>query len=378
MRTVDIDFLIVGGGIAGASVGYWLAPHGRTLVLEKESQPGYHSTSRSAAMVINSYGPAQVRALTIASRPFFERPPPNFADVPLLRSRGALVLGRMGDDALLAEHWDVVSVVSAQARKLDPTETSALVPVIRPDGLLGSVLEPEAADIDVHALLQGFLRGIRSCGGRISCNAHVDRIEHSGDRWVIEADATRYRAPILVNAAGAWCDEIARLAGVKPVGLVPKRRTAFAFAPPPGLMTAEWPLCLSIDGTWYMKPDAGLLLGSPANADPVSPHDVQPEAIDIALGVDAIEGMTTLNIHRPIRAWAGLRSFVPDGNLVGGFDPESPGFFWIAGQGGYGVQTSAAMGETCASLVLGKGVPSHAESCGVAEASLSPARLPRI
>lgn len=375
MASVDCDYLIIGAGIAGASVGFWLASHGRTVVLEGAPQPGYHSTGRSAAMIIDSYGPAQVRALTVASREFFERPPAQFADGSLLRRRGALVLGRHGQDESLDEHWDIVRTVSADATRLDPGEVASLLPVVRQDLLLGGILEPEAADIDVHTLHQGYLRGIRQHGGEICGGATVTRVERLGDRWILDTNGRQYRAGILVNAAGAWCDEIARLAGAMPIGLVPKRRTAFTFEPPQHVVIDEWPFCAAVDWSWYMKPDAGRLLGSPANEDPVAPHDVQPEDMDIAVGIDGIEGMTTLEIRRPKSAWAGLRSFVADGDLVGGFDVDLPGFFWIAGQGGYGVQTSAAMGEVCASLIRDRGVPSHIASHGVTESALGPSRL---
>jgi D-arginine dehydrogenase len=184
-----------------------------------------------------------------------------------------------------------------------------------------------------------------------------------------------YRAPVLVNAAGAWCDEIAALAGVARIGLVPKRRSAFMFDAPQLPGWSQWPMCIGLDHSWYIKPDAGMMLGSPANEEPMAPQDVQPEEMDIALGVHRIEEMTTLEIRRPGRRWAGLRSFVADGDLVGGFDAGAPGFFWLAAQGGYGIQTSAAMGEACAALVLGQPLPQRIADYGLSAAMLSPARL---
>ena len=184
-----------------------------------------------------------------------------------------------------------------------------------------------------------------------------------------------FESPVVVNAAGAWCDAVARLAGARPIGLVPKRRSAFVFAPPAGVASNDWPLFADVDEQWYVKPDAGLLLGSPANADPVSPHDVQAEELDIATAIARIEAMTTLTVARPKRVWAGLRSFVADGDLVGGFDPQLEGFFWVAAQGGYGIQTSAAMGEACASLVCGRPLPERIAAFGLNAAMLSPARL---
>ena len=378
MEFVDCDYLIIGAGIAGASVGYWLASNGRTVVVEGAEQPGYHSTGRSAAMIIDSYGPEQVRAVSVASRAFLEQPPAQFGEGSLLRRRGTLLLGRHGQEAVMDDHWNLVRTVSVGAKRLDPAEVMSIVPVIRQELLFGGILEPEAADIDVHRLHQGYLRGIRQHDGEIRCNTTVTRIERAGDQWILETNTGRYRAGILVNAAGAWCDEIARLAGAKPIGLVPKRRTAFTFTPPAGVVIDEWPLCVAADWSWYMKPDAGRILGSPANEDPVTPHDVQPEDLDIAVGIDAIESMTTLEIRRPASTWAGLRSFVADGDLVGGFDVDLPGFFWVAGQGGYGVQSSAAMGELCASLIRGRGIPGHIASHGVSETALGPSRLRSI
>ena len=195
--------------------------------------------------------------------------------------------------------------------------------------------------------------------------------------WRVQAGAHALEAPLVVNAAGAWADAIGMLAGARPIGLQPKRRSAFIFAPPEGVASAAWPLTAGVEEDWYFKPDAGMLLGSPANADPVPPHDVQPEELDIAIAIDRIERMTTLTIRRPTRVWAGLRSFVADGDLVGGADPELPGFFWSAAQGGYGIQTSPAMGQSVAALVRGEPIPAHVSGFGLTSAMLSPSRLAR-
>ncbi len=375
MTPLHSDFLIVGGGIAAASVGYWLAPHGRVTLLERESQPGYHSTGRSAALFLASYGTPQVRALTLASRAFFDQPPPGFAEVPILSPRGALFAATPGQADLLDEHCALLAGMSPQSRRLSRDQTLALVPVLRPERLLGGALEPDASDIDVHALHQGYLRGLRRRGGTLVCDAEVTHIERHGSAWLVMAGGRDYRAPLLVNAAGAWCDVIAQRAGLRPIGLQPKRRSAFVFAPPAGMDVSRWPSVVGADESWYFKPDAGLLLGSPANADPVPPQDVMPEELDIALGIHRIEEHTSLQIRRPLRTWAGLRSFVADGDLVGGFDAAVPGFFWVAAQGGYGIQTSAAMGQACAALLRGQALPQHLADFGLTPAMLSPARL---
>lgn len=378
MSLVETDFLIVGGGIAGASVGYFLAPKGRTVVLEREGQPGFHSTGRSAALIMDSYGPRQVRTLTAASRRFFEQPPAGFAESTLLASRSVLCVARPQQEALLDEYFDVVHSTTAQVRRLTVREAGEHIPVLRAQQVAAAVLDPSAADVDVNALHQGFLRGMRRAGGRLKCDAEVLAIERQAGHWRVSSRTDTYRAPILINAAGAWCDHIALMAGVRPIGLVPKRRSAFLFSPPQGMPTQDWPMCVAVDESWYFKPDAGLLLGSPANADPAEPHDVQPEEYDIALGIHRIEEMTTLQIPRPSRTWAGLRSFVTDGGLVGGYAAQSPGFFWVAGQGGYGIQTSPAMGEACAALIAGEPLPERMSTFGLTREMLDPTRLASI
>ena len=219
----ESEVLIIGAGIAAASIGYFLAPHGRVTLLEREAQPGYHSTGRSAALFLASYGTPQVRALTLASRAFLDRPPPGFADSALLSPRGALFAATPGQAGLLDAHCALLASMSPQSRRLSRDQTLALVPVLRPELLLGGALEPDASDIDVHALHQGYLRGLRRHGGTLVCDAEVTHIERSGSEWLLQAGGREYRAPLLVNAAGAWCDAVAQLAGVTPIGLQPNQ-----------------------------------------------------------------------------------------------------------------------------------------------------------
>jgi D-arginine dehydrogenase len=370
----NADFIVIGAGVAGASVAYWLARHARVTVLEREPQPGYHSTGRSAALFMETYGPEQVRALTRASRRFFENPPAGFVEHPLLAPRGTLVIATKAQERQLEEYWDEISSSATLTRRLSPQQTCTLVPVVRAGEVLGSVYEPHACDIDVHALHQGYLRELRRRGGVLHCDSEVTRIERQGGDWRVHAGDKVFAAPVILNAAGAWADVVARLAGVTPIGLEPRRRSAFTFAPPQGVATAGWPAVMGAEEDWYFKPEAGLLLGSPANADPVEPHDVQAEELDVALAIDRIESITTLTINRPARVWAGLRSFVSDGSLVGGFDAQAAGFFWVAAQGGYGIQTSAAMGEACAALARGLPFPQHLADFGLSAAMLSASR----
>jgi D-arginine dehydrogenase len=369
------DFLVIGGGIAGASVAYFLASRGRVTLLEREAQPGYHSTGRSAALFDESYGSPQVNALTRASRAFFEAPPAGFCDVPLLAPRGALTVAELGQEALLQDYWKQLQGNTPSATLLTAEQACAIIPVLRPDKVLGATLNPDPADMDVDALHQGFLRGLTRAGGSVVCHAEVTALQYQDGLWHVQAGGHSYEAPVVINAAGAWVDVIAQLAAVQPLGLQPKRRSAMIFAPPDGVDGRHWPMAFGVGEDWYFKPDAGALLGSSANVDPVEPQDVQPEELDIATAIYAIEEITTLQIRRPSRTWAGLRSFVADGDLVGGFDDAAPGFFWVAGQGGYGVMTSPAMGEACAALARGQALPQHLAAFGLTPHMLSPKRL---
>ncbi len=374
------DAVIIGGGIAGTSVGYFMSDHARVLVLERESQPGFHSTGRSAALFSETYGSSQVRALTRASRAFFERPPLGFTDAALLSPRGALVMGTREQRGQVEADFEAMRRATPQLRLLDEAQMRALVPVLVPEYAHIGIHEPGAADIDVNALHQGFIRGLKQRGSRLECGVEIHAIERDGEEWLLElsmrgAQPHALRVPLLIDAAGAWADEVALQAGVAPLGIQPRRRSAFLFQPPEGIETAHWPFVTSVSEDFYFKPDAGLLLGSPANADPVSPHDVQPEELDIALAIDRIERVTSLRLERPLRPWAGLRSFVSDGGLVGGFDSRAQGFFWLAALGGYGIQTCAAMGEACAHLALGRALPTPLADAGLSAAMLGVERL---
>lgn len=372
VTTLDVDVLVVGAGIAGASTAYFLAPHVRVAVLEREAHVGVHSTGRSAALYFASYGSPQVRALTRASRPFFDAPPPGFASHPILSPRGALVVGRAPQEEAIHALHEAVRPHAPDARMLDSAALRAMVPVLNAGFAHRGVLQPDAADMDVHGLHQGYLRGVRTHGGSLHGGVSMQGIAKVAGRWTVDAGERVYRAPLLVNAAGAWVDEVAAMAGVAPIGIEPRRRSAFLFAPPEGMDCRPWPMVIDLDESFYFKPDAGLLLGSSANADPVPPQDVQPEEIDIAMGIHRIEQATTLRIRRPARTWAGLRSFVADGDLVGGFAPDADGFFWVAAQGGYGIQTSAAMGEACAHIALGRPLPAALQEAGLAAGLLAP------
>ncbi|MBO1113595.1 NAD(P)/FAD-dependent oxidoreductase [Bordetella petrii] len=372
------DFLIIGAGIAGASLAYRLRGRGSVLVADMESQAGYHATGRSAAMFMETYGTPTIQALTRASRHFYEHPPEGFCAHPLLAERGVLYIARDGQQHLLAQTHDALTAAGARIRKLSAADVVARVACIRADGLLGAIAEPEAMDVDANAVLQGFLKGARAGGAQFLFNAGVTGAERRAGVWHVQlANGQTARARTVVNAAGAWADRIAGLFGAAPVGLTPKRRSAFTFKAPDTADPAEvahWPAVVGIDESFYFKPDAGQLLGSPANADPVEPHDVVAEELDVALGIDRIETATHLSIRRPTHTWAGLRSFVADGEFVIGHDPRTEGFFWLAGQGGYGIQTSPGASLLAANLLLQDPLDASLQEWRVDPRVVSPAR----
>jgi D-arginine dehydrogenase len=370
------DAVVVGAGIAGASFAHALSPHARVLLLEREAQPGMHSTGRSAAMFMESYGAPQVRALTRASRAFYEQPPAGFADTPILSPRGALYVGWSGQEAALDSLMQDLTATGSVVARIEAAECLRRVPVLRDAGLLGGVFEVDAMDLDVHTLHQGFLRSARRSGAELWCNAELARAVSNSGRWQLElTDGRHVSARTVINAAGAWADDIASRCGVAPLGIEPRRRSAFTFAPPAGVDIRPWPTVADVDEHWYFKPDAGQLLGSPANADPMHAHDVMPEELDIATGIAGIEAATTLTIRRPTRTWAGLRSFSRDGELVIGWDASRPAFFWLAAQGGYGIQSAAGASQLAAALWLGAPLPDALAAQGVAVHALEPGRF---
>jgi len=373
----EFDFAIVGAGIAGVSAAYHLAPQKRVVILEREHVAAYHTTGRSAALHSETYGSAEIRAITVASGRFYRQPPQGFADHPLLTPRGALIAGRADQETAIRAAAAEYARLVPSVRWLDPAEVLQRMPLFKPEAVQGGALfEPEADDMDVAAIHGGFLRGARAAGALLRLDAEVVRLERKDNRWLINVrDGEPIAAANIVNASGAWADVLAELAGAKPVGLVPKRRTAFTFDSPTGLAIEHLPMAIDFDETFYFKPEVGQFLASPADETPSPPCDAQPEEMDIAIAVDRIEAATTLQIRRIKNKWAGLRSFVADKNLVVGYDDATPGFFWLAGQGGYGIQTGAAAGRLAASLALARGLPADIAELGVSETALSPRRL---
>lgn len=347
---VVVDYVVVGGGIAGASVAYHLADHASVTVLEREEQPGYHSTGRSAAMFMEAYGTPQFRALTRAGREFYSHPPAVFGNAPLMTPRPCLYVAKVGQADLIEKNRQVQGL-----QEISVARACELVPCLKAAELSGVLLEADAKDLDVHNIHQGFLRGLKQKGGALICNAELEKATYVDSIWTIQlTSGQRLQAKYLVNAAGAWADHVAQRSGVQGIGLQPKRRTAFTFSMPEseGTDFMHWPMVAGLADDFYFKPDAGQMLGSPANADPVPAQDVQPEELDVAMGIYAIETMSSLQIRRPNHVWAGLRSFVADGDLVVGFDDQIPSFFWLAGQGGYGIQSAAGVSLMASNLLL--------------------------
>lgn len=367
------DVLVVGAGIAGASAAAALAAGGASVVLaEMESQPGYHTTGRSAATFVASYGNELIRAINAASRPFFDSPTAGFSEYPLLAPRGALFV------AAADRADDIENALSdpANAGLLERLDTKAaldLSPALRPEVAALAAYEAAAADIDVNAVLQGYLRQFKSDGGRLIPRAPVTGLLRRAGAWQVETPAGAFSTPVVVNAAGAWADDIAALAGTQPVGLVPKRRTALTIDP--GLDLRNWPLTISADESWYFRPEGGDLLISPADQTPSAPCDSQPDEMDIALCIERIQSVTTMKVDRLVSKRAGLRCFVYDKSPVAGFATDVEGFFWLAGQGGYGIQTAPALAAFASGLILKGEVPHELTERGIDAAVLSPARL---
>jgi D-arginine dehydrogenase len=369
------DLIVIGAGIAGAAAAAHLARGHRVALLERESQPGYHTTGRSAALFTETYGNRAIRLLTGASRAFYEARAGGLAERPILTARGALMFAMPGQEALLAEAWAESSRTGPRVRLLDAAAARAMVPVLRPEMVTGAILEPAAMDIDVHALHQAYLRLGRQRGVRLVTDAEVRALDYADGSWTAATTAGDFLAPIVVNAAGAWADVVAGLAGLPPIGLVPKRRTALTVAAPADIDSARWPMTLDIAETFYFKPEAGRLLVSPADETPMPPCDVQPDELDVAIAIDRLMRATTIEVSRVERKWAGLRSFVADKTTVAGIDPLAEGFFWLAGQGGYGIQTAEGMARCAASLIEHGELPGELSAAGLDAAALSPARF---
>ncbi len=371
----DVDVIVVGGGIAGLSLAARCAAHGSVTVLEAEAAVGFHSSGRSVAHAHFGLGDDVIRALTalsmvrLAERPIDGSAPAGTVH-PTLHIAGAGQLEAL--DQLERDHLRVGRNVT----RLDTGSARALVPILREESVVAALLDETSLKLDADAMLQGHLRTLRSGGGELVLDAPVSTVSRDGSRWVVESKGASYSARFLVNAAGAWADRFAAMAGVAPIGLQPRRRTVIALDGPDGQDIMHWPFTKTVGEGFYLLPEgSGRLLASSMDATPSEPCDAAPEELDIAIAAHRIEEATTLPVRRIRHSWAGLRSFAPDERPVVGFAPDAPGFFWFAGQGGFGLQTSPALADLGEALLFGAELPAEWEAHGIAAALFAPDRF---
>ncbi len=370
-----VDFLVIGGGIAGAAAAYYFAPHGKTVVLEMESQPGYHSTGRSAAIFSEYHGPKLVCQLARASHAFYEQPPDGFTDTPILSERGMLFVGSQSEAAKGRDMLTAAASRPAQLQSLTASDALALLPFLQPEHAAVAVSYPGAQEMDVAALHQGYLRGLKRRAATLVCNAPVRQISRQGRCWRVHTAQAVYEAAIVVNAAGAWADPVAAMAGLQPLGLVPKRRTVISVALPAAYQNRRYPMLISLDQKFYCKTEGASLLASPMDTTRLAPQDVRPEEEDIARAAWLLEQRTTLRVQRIINCWAGLRTFLPDDAPVVARDPQADNFIWLAGQGGYGIKTSDALGRCAVAMALTGDLPAQIKDAGITANSLDARRV---
>jgi D-arginine dehydrogenase len=361
----NFDLIIIGSGICGAGLAAYLPDNKRILILEMEPQPGFHSTGRSAALYIRSYGNATIRALNELSLPFFNDPQVNSKDQSLLTQRGVLSICVHGQD----EMFESFLQENPTLKEISVQQALDYVPLLRPETFSRAVYEPEAYDIDVAGMHQSWLKRAAENGSVLECKSEVLSLEKTADGWLVDTGSKTYHTKIIVNSAGAWADQVAGLATLAPMGLTPKRRSIVVTSLPDNNHSERWPLFCDAGDNWYAKPASGKLLISPADADPMPACDIYPDDMVIAEGIHRFESAVDLDVKRIENTWAGLRTFSPDNSPVVGFDPRSEGFFWLAGQGGYGIQTAPALSKIAAALLAGK------STHPVLETSLSPARF---
>ena len=363
-RTADV--IVIGAGMAGAGAAARLAPQARVVVLEMEERPAYHTTGRSAATFILNYGNAVLRALNRASEEVL-RTGADLAERGFLSPRGLLYVAAEGHEA----HLDHAMQGASGMEEIGADEAVGLFPLLRRDRITRAAVERDASDIDVDALLQAFLRKLRTHGGELVARAEVHAMRREAGIWRVGTAAGPFEAPVVINAAGAWGDVIAARAGIAPVGLQPMRRSIAVVRLPEGQDPRGWALVASAAEDWYAKPDGGRLWVSPADEGPVEPHDAWPDDMVLAEGIERFQNMVDMEVTRVERSWAGLRTFAPDRTPVAGPEPGAEGFCWLCGQGGYGIQTSPALSRLAADLVLG--LPPALPDSTVA--ALSPSRF---
>lgn len=357
--------------MAGVTAACALAAAGAAVVIiEAESSPGTHATGRSAALFDESYGNDVVRRLTAASRRSLEERSGSDG-LALLRRRGTLRVAAPGDELSLDA---AAAPQRPTVRRLDASATVALCPILSPEAIAGAVWDPSAADIDVNAMLQAYLRQGRALGVSLLTGRRLVAAV-PGPRWSLTTTDGAVDAATVVDAAGAWADDVAVLCGAQPLHLQPLRRTAFLFDPPGGADPSAWPMVIDVHERYYFKPEGGRLLGSPADETPVAAGDARPEEIDVALALERIGKVLGTELRHAHRPWAGLRTFAADRTPVVGADPDVDGFFWLAGQGGYGIQAAPALAAMLAAIVNGHTLPPDLADRGLTASMLDPARL---
>lgn len=364
--------VVIGAGIAGAAAAYHLAPDADTVLVEMEAQPGLHATGRSAAVLSETSGSHAVCALAAASRAFFVEPPDDALDSSVLSDRGLLWVADEAARPALRDLAQVATAIGVRAKRLDPEQAIALVPALRREWMAESLYEPDAMSIDVARLLDGFVRGFRRRGGTVRLASPAIRASRDGDGWRVDLPDGTIVADVVVNAAGAWADEVATRSAVEPLGLRPLLRTAFTF---PVAGAARWPLVIDAGSRFYFEPEGPGLLASPAEETPTEPCDARADDLAIAMAVDSLTEATTIAVRGVRSSWAGLRTFAPDRVPVVGEEPSAPGFFWLAGQGGAGIKTAPAMAEVLTALVLDQPFPDRLAALGVGPDVVSPSRL---
>lgn len=368
------DFIVIGGGIAGASVAYELLPHGSVIVLEQESALGYHSTGRSAAVMSENYGPRLWSRLVSATRGFLENPPEGFTDIPLVTDRGALFLAQDHETAQLQAQYDDLIARGARVELMPAADSLRYCEVLRTDKYATAMYEPDCKDVDTNELMMGYQRRIRAAGGMVLTGARVTAISRDANGWRVDTTAGEVQGGTVVNAAGGWVQQIADMAGLGYRNVVPFRRTAVTFDAPAGSNLHHWPMTFDVAETFYFKPEAGKVMVSPVDMARSEPCDAQADEMEVAIAIDRIETFTTMKVARLSHKWGGLRTFAPDHEPVIGADPQDPAFIWLAGQGGNGVMASAASARLAASLAVGNGIPADIAALGITEDAISPAR----
>ena len=367
----EYDYIVIGAGIAGASVAAHLAAHSKVLILEMEERPGYHSTGRSAASYEPNYGPVPMLALIRASFNFLMTPPHGFSEAPLFSPRGSFFFQAADQE----KEMDELFAKSAGLKEYSEAQTTALYPILRPGYAKRFFYDDATGDLDVDLLHRGYLRMFKAAGGALINNAGAQSIERINNNWLVKTPAGTFKTPTIINAAGAWGDVVARLAGVKPLGIVPKRRSIGVVAVNGYEGFEKWPMVTDAAETWYAKPQSGKMIVSSADVTPVEPHDAYADDMAVAEGIERLMNATTFEVTHLDHSWGGLRTFAPDKNPVVGFDPHTEGFFWLVGQGGYGIESAPALSRTAAALAQHQPVPEDILSFGLNISDIQPQRL---